>query len=482
MDSDLPQDPKEREVFLRALRDYSEMCEPPELTPDCPFSEQTAPGVRGCGEQCMDLLARYNAPMPGEDVALGGGISIHRARRPRARRGEDGAAKAFDAREIYLEDRASKLLPDWRFPAVLSGLGEAVQEPPPADTDRASDRRSQISALIDLAEQRGLDFETHIAPYLAHFVAVSIFTRLVGHRESEGTITAFDSTGGWYSLAKKHIDAVKFDGPEKPRREALGKLFGLTLTWALTADAEDLLNWTPPSPQAFEEPRAIWTPPPDDDGTWILERFTKTYLREWSLPALEKEWRYLHGQLAAPCPTADMSVRKVSEAKLATEIADQLVTKTARTTEPELADRLVQSAVTFIGEGRRTEAAALFEAALHNEPESPYALNNLGFCLLPDDPQRALGYLERAVETGRGDTELIDANRILALASIGRFTSATDLATGYLERHTEHNVRSATWLWDIDSVLNGGIPELTEHPDLRSYAETILTKVKYLSN
>lgn len=34
--ADLPQDPRERAIFLRALREYSENCEPRELTPDCP--------------------------------------------------------------------------------------------------------------------------------------------------------------------------------------------------------------------------------------------------------------------------------------------------------------------------------------------------------------------------------------------------------------------------------------------------------------
>ena len=75
MSSDLPKDPRVREIFLRALREYSESCEPPGLTPGCPYSIETKdPGVMGCLEECMDLLGKYNAPRPREEVEHGAGI------------------------------------------------------------------------------------------------------------------------------------------------------------------------------------------------------------------------------------------------------------------------------------------------------------------------------------------------------------------------------------------------------------------------
>ena len=103
MASDLPRDPRVREIFLRALREYSERCEPPGLTPDCPYSIVTKdPGVRGCGEECMDLLGKYNAPRPSEEVEHEGGVWIRRSRRPRARRPQQPHTKPYDARQVYL--------------------------------------------------------------------------------------------------------------------------------------------------------------------------------------------------------------------------------------------------------------------------------------------------------------------------------------------------------------------------------------------
>ena len=178
-----------------------------------------------------------------------------------------------------------------------------------------------------------------------------------------------------------------------------------------------------------------------------------------------------------------MSLRKVSESDLAMVMADRLAAKAPPLPEPpsDLADELVGPALKFIQDGRRVEAAALFEAAVHNEPHSPSSMNNLGFCLLPDHPARALEYLERAAAMGQGDSALFDANRILALALNGRYTSAIDLSTHYLERYETAASRAPVWLWEIDSVLEGDDPKVIENLDLRNYVETILEKVRLIA-
>ncbi len=52
----LPGSGPERRIFLKALHAYRDACEPPELTPGCPFFTWTANGP-ACGEECADLLA-----------------------------------------------------------------------------------------------------------------------------------------------------------------------------------------------------------------------------------------------------------------------------------------------------------------------------------------------------------------------------------------------------------------------------------------
>lgn len=96
----LPNEGAGREIFLRALREYSERCSPPELTPGCPFAIETLNGARGCGEECVDLLAAHRAPPPVEEIRLGGGFAL-RPRRPRARHGGGRRPKPFDMGELY---------------------------------------------------------------------------------------------------------------------------------------------------------------------------------------------------------------------------------------------------------------------------------------------------------------------------------------------------------------------------------------------
>ena len=481
MGFELPSNEEERELFLRALREYSENCEPPELTPGCPYSVQTTPGVRGCGEECMDLLGKHGAPDPSEVVDLDGVISIHRSRRPRARRTSDKATKAFDAREIFLHDQASdEPFARWRLSAILCALIEGVKTPPPEDDDKFAERRDRIDGLIAESERRGLSFGTQILPHLRPAVFKAVLAWLMSSQSQEDPSSAFGDADAWLSFAGTQFD---FTTPPKENDEGLRALFKTTRRWAMTADTDEVINWVPPVPSLFEENPDSVASMPDDDGIWIFDRFTKTYLGDWSIPALRSEWKYLHGQHDAPCPPTDMSVRKVSESDLAKVMADRLAAETSPSSEPpsDLADELVEPALKFIQDGRRMEAAALFEAAVHNEPHNPASLNNLGFCLLPDHPARALEYLERAAVTGQGHSELFDANRILALASNGRYTSAIDLSTKYLERYETTASRAPVWLWEIDSVLEGDDPKLIEDRDLRNYVETILEKVRLIT-
>ena len=466
------------QIYLRALREYSERCQPPSLTPDCPYSIDIDSGVRGCAEECMDLLAKHNAPNPIEEIDLGDGLSIRRPRRPRARRSLAATTRAFDAREIYLEDEGSELISRWKLASILYGLLEEIGSPPSADSKEVEDRQLRISSLIMHANEKGLDFDVHILTSIRPAIAMAVFARLVGSLEDKEALREFDHTGGWTSLLDNALDAEDIAEGETAMGRVSSKLFGALHNWASTATVDQLFSWTPPDHQLFENRYIRRLHDRDDDGTWMVERFTKTYLQQWATSSLKREWQYLHGQHPAPCHANEMSVRRIEESELALEMADRLANHTP--VNQPLANSLVGSAVNFIGEGRRLEAAALFEAAVHHEPESSDALNNLGFCLLPDQPERAIEYFEKASTTGRGDLGLIEANRILALALSRRYTSAMDLATLYLDRELPSKSNSSNYLWDVESVFYGSSPKLIKNQDLKQYVEDILTKINLL--
>lgn len=482
MASDLPNDPRVREILLRALREYSENCEPPGLTPDCPYSIETKdPGVMGCGEECMDLLGKYNAPRPREEVEHGVGVSIRRSRRPRARRPQEPHAKPYDARQVYLEDKASGPPPRWRLAAILVELFEVATTPPSTDTYQAGKRQAYIDELIRLAEGRGLDFETHVLHTLRFDVGSAIFANLPRSTSDNAPARCPDHMSSWSSWVGEVLEASDPSQPTTAHGARHDPLLPATMHWAHTADAHALLAWTPPTLPPASAVSDASARKPDADGRWIVTRFTKTYLEHWDPSSLCKEWLYLHGQHPPPCSPLEMGVREVPEPELAKEMADRLARQPSEHHGhvPDLADSLVMPAVRFLSEGRRVEAAALFEAAVSNNPDNPGALNNLGFCLLPDDPERALVLFEKAVSTGRNDKALTDANRILALAALGRHTSAIDLATTFLQQHTNSPQRpSRSWLWDIESILDDKKPILIECHELLSYVTMIQQRLE----
>jgi hypothetical protein len=72
----LPSSGPERVIFLRALQQFSDECQPPELQPLCPFSVELVDEGRGCAEECMDILAEHGDPRTlHAGVDLGNGMS-----------------------------------------------------------------------------------------------------------------------------------------------------------------------------------------------------------------------------------------------------------------------------------------------------------------------------------------------------------------------------------------------------------------------
>ena len=57
MTNALPQEGPERQLLVTALVAYSDDCDAPALTPECPFYVETSSGP-SCAEECKDILAK----------------------------------------------------------------------------------------------------------------------------------------------------------------------------------------------------------------------------------------------------------------------------------------------------------------------------------------------------------------------------------------------------------------------------------------
>ena len=146
---------------------------------------------------------------------------------------------------------------------------------------------------------------------------------------------------------------------------------------------------------------------------------------------------------------------------------------------------LVKPAVNFLREGRFAEARALFEAILQTDPKSGDANNNLGFCLIPENPKLSLKYFDETEKLTGARGELLAVNRMLALAKLGQKTAVVDIAQaafGLSRRSSEPAQEQprhggVSFVWHANSILKGTTPQIVEVTNLRIYAAEILSAV-----
>ena len=282
-------------------------------------------------------------------------------------------------------------------------------------------------------------FETHVLPHLQFVTGFAVFKQyfLSGNREAGGAAAI---PHGWLLAVRQHVESIDSESSVGSLSRGFEAILSTTMNWANTASWDDLVNWCPPPlPLIGDTPV---NPHRIGDELWIIERFTKTYLSEWSVAALRCEWLYLHGQHLSPSDPTEMRVREVSANDLAKVMADRLGAEPSPS--EQIISMMLKPALKFLEDGRRTEAAALFEAALRHNPNNADALNNLSFCLIPDGPAQALRHLDAAIDTGQADIELTTADRLLVLILLGRWTSACGLATPHWNGSTGSTADGST--------------------------------------
>lgn len=287
--------PEEREsrIFIQALRDYSNGCEAPELTPSCPFYELSESGSAGCAEQCMDILAtRADDTEGASTVALGSDIHIVRRVQKRSRRNPNEKAPIFDAAEIQIRDR-DRPTREKRTVSLVRDLDDALFDIFAADRD---ERRYIIEASWDELERRGIDVARMIRATAVFSVALfTVFQTL----DSVYDVAAEPSPNitRWRSLlmeahARDTIrDGVGYD--EYVMKYGAG--IKPVVNWFARASRSGLIDASPPTiDDLLGQPHDS----PDDEsgvGRWLHDRFAQTYTSDWAPKSLALEWAYMHG-------------------------------------------------------------------------------------------------------------------------------------------------------------------------------------------
>jgi hypothetical protein len=466
MSTPLPEEGADRTLFLRALREYSNACEPPALTPGCPYFRVDPSIGPWCAEECIDVLGRY--PDEPTGVVLDGSLkAVRLSRRPR--RPPSHQRPPFDATQQHLEDRGRE--PADRRPAsLLHRLRELTHAPAAGEDVLAT--MMEIETILAELERRGVNskrlYRSVLLQELSRIIviecALPVLPASFADEEDDPAAldAAWQSISGWPEAILHEV----LDGDVSPRRlreeaarngpdwaidqflRAMFETGPAVHSWLLNLDLEQLTVRLPPTPQQLEALRSQVPAAPTEDDLWFVDRFGQTYLADWQPASLLWEFRYQLGECEPLCDTDSMQSRPVHLPDLALAIAHNAASDiTGRRDEMRTADRLVMPALRHLEEGKPEIAAGIFDAQRRAFPDDARAHNNFGFCSMPLDLRAALSALEEAASLGLNLEPVNVANRMLVLREHGRPTTALALADRFVESSAWERPAPG-YLWD----------------------------------
>jgi tetratricopeptide (TPR) repeat protein len=396
----------------------------------------------------------------------------------------------FDAREALLSEGtgqpggwrrtvslvlAARELVKWTPASLMPWPSQspAVEQPSPADNPRA--RLDAFLAVTAELTRRGLDAESLVRFGMRNEIMASVLVDVLldalGLPIPEVVHPGIDRAG-WRSALPKLPEAEASSGEVSAEsllrivRAIENSHMALVHAWIMTAPLSDLITRSAPDFSSIEDASSLM---PNSDAklyqqyAWLVDRFSTTALRDWLTSSLHLEYRWQSEQEPPPCPTELMLDRDVDAAELSAEIARRSALNIG-TQEPDpeavLASEMTSHASALLEQGRYGDAAALFEFAVHRRPDDPGARNNLGFCLIPLNPQQALFELEAAARMGYSIPVINTYNRVCSYLAQRQHRAAIAAAENYWSDKREATRGATLWRW-----LEEGSWEITHVTD-----------------
>lgn len=521
MDQEIP-DPRTQQLLMGALASFS-ACTLPLLTPGCPFYREEPFAV--CGEECRSVLTAAGYSREVRTIQIEGLRLTGRAVPVAA----VGPVSVWDPVKSLLEERG-RALREQSTSTVLLRLWLAIMRDD--HNASSSERLDEPMALAAELDRRGIPTDrvihAELVPQLANQLSVRA---LVAHIEPE--LVEFDPPAGrWLALAETCLDnnpqttrqihashtpeslrnlrrgwgytslmerlapplLVDDDIPDSDVGDEVADT-GERITSALMHDPvmqfvtsplfhhrvqhwlgarfgqglRTLLAHELPASPVFD---ALATTPSAMDavGTWIWDRYTMVNLDEWETESLLCEWGHRRGS-HRDLDARLLRERIVDEEKLNSLIIERLTMATEKAPpSPTLRpDDFVDSAVQSLNAGDPARAAAIFESLADLDPTDGTVLSNMGFCLIPYDPARALEVFQRAKRLKLDQFALCSLNIAVAELMLGRAQNAAATLAGIADEVLQG--LGTAHMWRVGTEDNGDLTlTLALEDDLREYA------------
>ncbi len=484
-----PDSGPEKRLFVTALREFSNACDVPSLTPSCPFYRVGESGP-WCLEECIDLLADYR-PLEPNGIEISDGYRVSRLR-SRARRGPAHAPKPFDASELQLSDK-TRPIQEWRPSSLLLELRDQTSPPIDLTGAEAGARAARVALIIDQLKMAGIDGERLLRGVLvrgmAHAISMRVAIPILLGAGSDVDELPFDLDPGiddwsariagyarepreWFGWARSAAPTEINETVERVF-QALNKIE----RWLRGLLLDELVVWKCPTAEEFE--CVVDTEGVVEDAEkldrWTYDRFVNTYLERWDFDSLLLEWKYVHGEQAAPTTLEAMRTRHLHADEVARIIAARSSSGEERQRDTTMTvAQFVAPALAHLEQGRFSAAAAIFDACRIAAPWDAEAHNNYGFCMIPDDLKAALDALERAAELGMRFEPVNVANRMYVLLKLERSSTALEIASRFsASRGWSRATPGFLWSWEDERT------ELRDIVDIRKYVADLALRIAH---
>jgi hypothetical protein len=352
-----------------------------------------------------------------------------------------------------------------RLAAVIKLLRDAVVE---SGLERRNDDvvANRIVTLVNAINDAGIDGEALLRYGMTFETIVPV-----------GVELAFDTTNGLEAVHSEWFDVLGISAVQQPqlnRKEfvaavntAISKVLPQLLKWVYYAPFADIVNLSVPSADVLR--LAGENPPPQqevcDQYRWIVDRLSGRPARQWQTASLELEYQWRRGDEVASLPTAALVDIEVETDAIAIQIADRKVSRKGTVESEPLENQVKEKAKEFLRQRRYSDAAALFEfmGDYANLPKAE-CLNDRGFCWVPEDPKRAMYFLEQAAKKKYSPRSVNVCNQMCCKLILGELPSVRSIAEYYWARDFENDSVDAT-LWRRD----GDQWRLEEATDAREF-------------
>lgn len=365
---------------------------------------------------------------------------------------------------LSLQDGGTPIGPA-HLTALINLLRDAVVE---SGLERRNDEAAakRIVTLVSAINDAGIDGEALLRYGMTFETIVPISVEL-----------AFDATNGVEAVHSEWFDVLGISAVQQPplnRKDfvaavnaAISKTIPQLLKWVYYAPFADIVNLSVPSVDVLRS--AGENPPPQqvvcDQYRWIVDRLSGKSPRQWQTASLELEYQWRRGDEVASLPTAALVDIEVETDVIAIQIADRKVSRKGAGESEPLGSQVKEKAKEFLRQRRYSDAAALFEfmGDYANLPKAG-CLNDRGFCWIPEDPKRAMYFLEQAASKKYSPRSVNVYNQMCCKLILGELTGVRLIAEYYWAREFENHFVDAT-LWRRD----GDQWRLEEATDAREF-------------